>query len=108
MRLIATWQVKVQPVTMMYRRQFLCSATFLLTALAAFMPAGIALAQQQSGKPELKRSEVWKAAERYVKDVSKHAKESMGIELSEEQKQVMIDDIISGIRAQGTYAFIDP
>jgi hypothetical protein len=72
------------------------------------MPAGVALAQQTSGRPELKRTEVWKAAERYVKDVSTHAKESMGVELSDEQKQHMIDNIISGIYAQGTYAVVDP
>jgi hypothetical protein len=100
------WGRKGQP--MMYRRQFLCFATLLLTARATLMPAGVALAQQKPDKPELKRSEVWKAAERYVSDVSKHAKESMGVELSDEQKQNMIDNIISGIYAQGTYAVVDP
>jgi hypothetical protein len=95
-------------MTMMYRREFLCSAPLLLTALATFMPAGVTVAQQWNGKPELKRSEVWKAAERYVKDVSEHAKESMGVDLSDEQKQNMIDNIISGIYAQGTYAVVDP
>lgn len=95
-------------MTMMYRRQFLYSAQLLLTALATFIPGGIVLAQQTSAKPELKRTEVWKAAERYVSDVSKHAKESMGVELSDEQKQNMIDNIISGIYAQGTYAVVDP
>jgi hypothetical protein len=72
------------------------------------VPAGVALAQPKPAKPELQLSEVRTAAEEYVKSVSRHAKESMGVELSEEQKRVMVDDIISGIRVQGTYDFVDP
>jgi hypothetical protein len=95
-------------MTIMCRRKFLCAATLLLTARAMLVPADVALAQPKSDKPELKLSEVRTAAEEYVKSVSRHAKESMGVELSEAQKRVMIDNIISGIRSQGTYAFIDP
>jgi hypothetical protein len=95
-------------MTMMYRRQFLCAATLVSVAGAMLVPAGVALAQPKSDKPELKRSEVMTAAEEYVKSVSRHAKESMGVELSEAQKRVMIDNIITGINNQGTYNFVDP
>jgi hypothetical protein len=65
-------------MTMMYRRQFLCAATLLLAARAMLVPAGVALAQPKSDKPELKLSEVRTAADEYVKSVSRNAKESMG------------------------------
>lgn len=75
-------------MTMMYRRQFLWAATLVSIARATLVPAGVALAQPKSDKPELKRSEVMTAAEEYVKSVSRHAKESMGIEFSEAQKKL--------------------
>lgn len=71
-------------------------------------PVDVARAQQNSDKTKLKLSEVRAAATEYVNSVSAHAKENMGVELSAEQKAVMINNIISGIETQGTYVFIDP
>jgi hypothetical protein len=41
-------------MNMMYRRQFMCAATLLFVAAGAMrVPAGVALAQPKSEKPEL-------------------------------------------------------
>lgn len=93
---------------MVTRRELSYAIMLLLMARASLVPIGVARAQQDSDKPKLKLSEVREAARAYVDGVSNYAKETMGVEFSAEQKRVMVNNIISGIEIQGTYAFIDP
>jgi len=55
---------------MIHRRHFLRSATLPLAALALAFPAHLALAQQTSGKAEVKISELRPVVEEYVNHLS--------------------------------------
>jgi hypothetical protein len=95
-------------MTMIYRRHFLRATTLLLAARALGAPADMALAQQLSDKPLVKRSEARPMILKYIEKMSQDAKEHTGVELSQKQKNDLVNDILSKMEAQGTYAFIDP
>jgi 2-phosphoglycerate kinase len=62
---------------------------------------------QQTNKPTVKLSEVKQRVKELVDNLSRDAKEH-GVEVSEDQKNEMVNNILSKMRDQGTYAFIDP
>ena len=95
-------------MTIMHRRHFLGAATLLLAAGGPFVPADVALAQQMSAKPEVKLSEATPAVVDYVDKMSRVVKEDFGVELSTEQKAEMVNHILSRMKDQDTYAFVDP
>jgi hypothetical protein len=92
---------------MMRRRDFLRAARLLVAAPALLLPAEVALAQQVSGKPELRVSEVKPEVVQLVDKISREVKERNGVEFTPQQKAKMVNDIIAKM-ADGPYAFVDP
>jgi hypothetical protein len=93
-------------MTMMHRRHFLCAAT--LTAGAMSVSANVALAQQNLVKPEVKLSEAKPLVMRYVENMSQASKELTGVEFTSEQKIEMRDAMITKMKDQDIYMFVDP
>jgi hypothetical protein len=60
-----------------------------------------------AGKPQIKLSELRPALRLYVEDVSHSAREHGMEELSQEQKNKLIETIIADMEAQGTYEFVE-
>jgi len=56
----------------------------------------------------VKLSEARPAVKHYVEQMSLAAKKGFGIELSKEQQNKMVNDILSRMEAQDTYDFVDP
>ncbi len=95
-------------MTMMYRRHFLCAAaTVSFAALALSVPVDVPLAQQVSGRPQVKLSQAKPKVIELVDTLARNAKEH-GVEISQDKKNEMVDDILAKMEAQGTYAFVDP
>jgi hypothetical protein len=105
---------RTQPVRncfsgMIHRRHFLCAiATPPLAAVALFVPTEGALAQQMSDKPTVKLSEVMPALTLDVEQMAQDVKERTGIELSTDQKTKMLNAMLTQMKAQDTYVFVDP
>ncbi|MGH6857529.1 MAG: hypothetical protein ACRECP_07805 [Methylocella sp.] len=98
-------------MTMIHRRHFLRRATLLLAVAAPALstPANVALAQQQTpGKAILKRSEARTVVTQYVEKMAQDAKERMGVDLSSEQKNKMVSDILWDMETTGIYTLVDP
>lgn len=92
---------------MIHRRHFLYAAT-LLSVVALSVPGHLALAQQTSGKPEVKISELRPVVKRYVDHLSEAYEKHTGIGFTQEEKKEMIEETIANMKAQGYYAYIDP
>jgi uncharacterized protein (DUF2141 family) len=90
-------------ITMMPRRYFLCATMLLLAAVAVSVSARA----QSTNKPTVKLSEIKLKVEELVDNLLRDAKEH-GVKVSAGQRDEMVNDILSKMREQGTYAFIDP
>jgi uncharacterized protein YpuA (DUF1002 family) len=92
----------------MHRRHFLSTAMLAPTGAALFVHGDVAWAQQVSDKPKVKLSEALPALSQDVERMSQDVKEQTGVELSTEQKNKMVNALLSQMNAEGTYDFVDP
>jgi hypothetical protein len=87
------------------RRLFRGALALLVETLGLLLHSD---AQQLWEKPQIKLSEVRPLIRHYVDDMAKDAEKS-GIEvISEENRAKMVEIIISEMKAQGTYDFVEP
>lgn len=96
-------------MTPIKRRHFFGAATLLLAApMLSCISDNIALAQQILHKPEVKLSQAKPLVVQHVDNMSLVMKEHFGSELTSKQKDEMVDAILSNMKEQGTYEFVDP
>jgi hypothetical protein len=95
---------------MLHRRHFLFAATLPVGAfaLSTSVPVHLALAQQTSGKAEVKISELRPVVTTYVEHLSEAFKKHTGTELTPEEQKQMVEDTITKMTAEGYYAYVDP
>ena len=81
-----------------------------------FLPIGLALPlavlapamAQEAVRPEVKLSKAKPIIREYVEKMAADSKMNTGADLTEEQKNQLVDSIVRNMEAQHIYAFVDP